>query len=162
MVLKQLNRRQWLALPAAVVGLVVCYRRLQKQAFTHTWSELQQQEDTQSVSNLDEALDIAGELHESVRVAARLVPFKAECLPRSIVLQRLLLRRGIPAVVRLGVGKAALQLHSHAWVEIAGQPIAEKASVNDDFSVIGRAGSANQLDEGIYNSNHAARPNTEK
>jgi len=52
------------------------------------------------------------------------------CLPRSITLSLLLAAAGIPCKLRIGVGlDDAGNLHSHAWVEAFGRPLAERGSL---------------------------------
>ena len=53
-----------------------------------------------------------------VRVAARKGPYRVTCLRESLVSWWLLRRRGIPAVLRIGVGKEEADLKAHAWVEV--------------------------------------------
>lgn len=74
------------------------------------------------------------EMHESVRLAARLLPGRVACLPRSIVLSDMLRRRGHAANVVLGVNKAGGTLSSHAWVEVAGAMVGEPETVGAEFS----------------------------
>lgn len=73
-------------------------------------------------------------MHESVRLAARIHPGTAECLPRSIVLADMLRQRGFDARVKLGVAKLDQKLASHAWVECQGVTVGERESVGADFT----------------------------
>ena len=50
------------------------------------------------------------------------------CVPRALALQRLLVLRGLPARVRLGLG-ARRPVEGHAWVECGGVPVGESPSV---------------------------------
>lgn len=59
-----------------------------------------------------------------VAVAARLGLRRPTCLPRSIVLQRLLARRGVAAELRLGVATDGA-FAAHAWVEVDGRAVGE-------------------------------------
>lgn len=52
----------------------------------------------------------------------RFLPTDTRCLMRSLVLTRLLARRGIEATFVLGVSRAD-GFESHAWVEHAGRPL---------------------------------------
>ena len=52
----------------------------------------------------------------------RLVPGDTRCLVRSLVLTRLLARRGIPAKLVIGA-RAAPHFLAHAWVEHEGDPV---------------------------------------
>ncbi len=51
-----------------------------------------------------------------------LMPGDTRCLARSLVLTRLLARRGIPAKLVIGA-RAAPDFLAHAWVEYDGQPV---------------------------------------
>jgi len=51
-----------------------------------------------------------------------LVPGDTRCLVRSLVLTRLLARRGIPAKLVIGA-RAAPEFLAHAWVEYGGEPV---------------------------------------
>jgi hypothetical protein len=47
----------------------------------------------------------------------------ATCLKRSLILLRLLRKRGIPAELRLGVRKVDDDFSAHAWIECAGRTL---------------------------------------
>jgi hypothetical protein len=79
---------------------------------------------------------LAAQMHESVRLAARLQFLAAECLPKSIVLAEMLIARGVQASVIIGVSKKGGKFCSHAWVEVDGKMISEPESVRDDFTQI--------------------------
>lgn len=51
--------------------------------------------------------------------------YPADCLVRSLVLVRLLRRRGLCADLRLGARTLTGVFEAHAWVEHAGQPLGE-------------------------------------
>lgn len=53
----------------------------------------------------------------------RLWPHPIRCLQSSLVLQRMLRRRGIDTALRVGVRMEGADLHSHAWLEAGGHPI---------------------------------------
>lgn len=55
------------------------------------------------------------------------------CLPRALALQRMLVRRGIAAALRIGVRKEAATLAAHAWVEIDGRAVGEPEAIADRF-----------------------------
>lgn len=83
-------------------------------------------------------LESATQMAESVRVAARLLPSQPACLPRSLVLTRMLRRRGINSALCIGVakGSAPRSLASHAWVEIADCAVAEPIDPSKNFQVV--------------------------
>lgn len=70
----------------------------------------------------------AGELSEARRLGSavgrtlRLLPGDTRCLARSLVLTRLLARRGIPGRLVIGARPAPTFL-AHAWVECRGEPV---------------------------------------
>lgn len=71
---------------------------------------------------------VSGALWESRRLGAavarvlRLMPGDTRCLVRSLVLTRLLSRRGIPCTLVIGARSSPVFL-AHAWVEHAGEPV---------------------------------------
>ncbi len=83
---------------------------------------------------LAEQLEIAQQLHESVRLAARLHFLPAHCLPRSLVLSNMLEARNIEARVYIGVSKKENGFASHAWIEVCKQMIAEPEAIERDFT----------------------------
>lgn len=71
--------------------------------------------------DLAEAQAVALAVHR----AANWHPLRPNCLPRSLVLVRLLRRRGLAAELRIGVAKPGETLAAHAWVEHGGVALAE-------------------------------------
>jgi len=80
------------------------------------------------------ASELATQLHNAVRIAARLHFLNAECLARSIVLADMICVRGMQAKVVIGVSKKGQSLASHAWVELEGVMVAEPESIGQDFT----------------------------
>ncbi len=68
------------------------------------------------------ALEEARRLGRAVARTLRVLPGDTRCLARSLVLTRLLARRGIPAKLVIGA-RAAPEFLAHAWVEYDGQPV---------------------------------------
>lgn len=83
-----------------------------------------------------EQLKVANNVHESIRLASRLLPFSCECVPRSIVLRDMLREKGITAQIIIGVNKANLSLQSHAWVEVHDRVIGEREDLKTTFKSI--------------------------
>ncbi len=82
-------------------------------------------------------------LGDAVRRAAKYGVFRPQCLVRSIALQRLLHRAGIPgATIRVGVRQSEAGMDAHAWVELGGEVIGDSAAhvrryaPLDDLSVV--------------------------
>ena len=80
-----------------------------------------------------------------VRVAARRGPYRVTCLRESLLTWWLLRRRGIPATLRIGVGKEAADLKAHAWVEVDGQPIIDDEEALGNFAGIHHLGDGGKL-----------------
>lgn len=69
-----------------------------------------------------------------VRVAAELGPVRARCLPQSLVLRWLLVRRGTAARIVFGARKAGDEMQAHAWVEVDGVALSEDHGIHRDFA----------------------------
>ena len=61
----------------------------------------------------------------------------ATCLKKSLVLMRILRRRGHEATVHLGVQKSADRFRAHAWVECDGRVLLD-AGIVDGYAPMGR------------------------
>lgn len=96
-------------------------------------------------------------------LAARALPWRPACLERSMALRHLLRRRGYAAEVRIGVRKregaggperggglacadegaqakgapAAPPIEAHAWVEVDGEVVGDRADVHERFLPFG-------------------------
>ena len=75
-----------------------------------------------ATSTDDDAHGSASRLGYVVSSVLRLLPTDSRCLMRSLVLTRLLARRGVPSTLIIGVS-AAPEFAAHAWVEHAGRPL---------------------------------------
>ncbi len=69
-----------------------------------------------------------------VAIAGRRIPFRASCLPRSLLISRLLRREGIDSALRIGVAREGRPFRAHAWVEVHGRPLGEDALARDRFA----------------------------
>jgi hypothetical protein len=82
-----------------------------------------------------------------VRIAASRGPFRARCLPKSLLLWWLLRRRGMQPALRLGVQRDASGIRAHAWVELHGLVLSDHAgNIAGDYAPFERdvgAGLAN-------------------
>ncbi|MGH1541156.1 MAG: lasso peptide biosynthesis B2 protein [Arenicella sp.] len=136
-IISRLNARQWWAMVVSIFMLSSFVLKMRRRPFSWCWQRIHNPEtvvETGSETVDNKQQDLALELHESVRLAARVLPFKCECLPKAVVLRDLLVARSIPAVVRLGVNKQQmLSMQSHAWVEVDGQAIAENDDLRQSF-----------------------------
>jgi hypothetical protein len=76
-----------------------------------------------------DGLDEARRLGWVVARTLRLLPGDTRCLTRSLVLTRLLARRGIPAKLVIGARPAA-EFQAHAWVECEGEPVLSRGDAS--------------------------------
>ncbi len=58
------------------------------------------------------------------------------CLPRALALQRMLARRGVDSVLRIGVRKEAETIAAHAWVEVDGRAVGEPEAIEARFRAL--------------------------
>jgi hypothetical protein len=79
---------------------------------------------------------IIARINAGVNRAQLYYPKKALCLQRSVVLTVLLRRKGVNAKMVLAARDFPVQ--GHAWVEVGGQVVNDKPSVQADYSVITR------------------------
>ncbi len=68
-----------------------------------------------------------------VDVAARNLPLELTCLPRCLVLQRLLAERGLRTRLEIGVRREGDSIAAHAWLESGGSPLGEPEAVSERF-----------------------------
>ena len=83
-------------------------------------------------------LPAAQALARIVHGAAPWSALPANCLPRALILCRLLRRQGLQAELRLGVGKPEGEFAAHAWVEHDGIALSESASAIGTFTPLDR------------------------
>ena len=69
-------------------------------------------------------------------VASRHHVVRARCLHRSLALHHWLRRQGFASDFRIGVRKEAERISAHAWVEIDGQVVNDRASSITAFAVL--------------------------
>lgn len=64
-----------------------------------------------------------------MHLAAKHGLVRGNCLSRALALLWLLRKQGMEGELRIGVRKAEGQLLAHAWIEVSGQPLAERGDV---------------------------------
>ncbi|HJY86494.1 MAG TPA: lasso peptide biosynthesis B2 protein [Candidatus Acidoferrales bacterium] len=73
-----------------------------------------------------------------LRVASRYSLCRTNCLEQSLVLWWLLLRRGVPVDLRIGVRKAGGGLKAHAWVQLGGVILNDTEDVHQHYAPFDR------------------------
>jgi hypothetical protein len=76
----------------------------------------------------------AEQVAHMVAAAAHYSPYKATCLPQSIVLQWQLRRLGIHSELRFGVRGEGGAIEAHSWVEHQGVPLIDSPAVRERFT----------------------------
>jgi hypothetical protein len=116
----------WLLLAFSLVLHWVSYERLKNSTPPMT----------QEISDSSRFLAFAQRLQRLVELASRLHWVSMTCLVRSLTLRWMLIRRGIPARLRIGAKKSLVGVHAHAWVEIMGQAIGESEDIDERFKIL--------------------------
>ena len=107
-----------IALPVAWLGVPLLGFRVCRGAFE------QRARAARNSSFLEtDTLNIAKRIARLEAVTASNLFFRTSCLEQSLVLCRLLRRRGMKATLRIGARKEADRFEAHAWVEMAGNVV---------------------------------------
>jgi len=72
-----------------------------------------------------------------VGIASRCGVYRARCLEKSLLLESLLMRRGIGCELKFGMRVDDNPLSAHAWVECGGQALADPGSEGHAMRVFG-------------------------
>ncbi len=123
---RPLNPAERVRLAAEIVAAYVHARRALRSApITSVMAALRSQDPAVAPATTIAAhgtLEEARRLGRAVGRTLSLLPGDTRCLVRSLVLTRLLAKRGIPATLVIGA-RAAPDFLAHAWVEYAGDPV---------------------------------------
>lgn len=63
-----------------------------------------------------------------VTVAANHGAYRANCLKQALVTQLLLARKGLATDLKVGIKSSGDPFHAHSWVELLGEPLANKST----------------------------------
>ena len=85
----------------------------------------------------NEQLLFAERARRLVDLAARLHALPMTCLVKSLTLRWLLVRRGLPAALKIGVLKVPGGIQAHAWIEVHDTPVGEAEDVSQRFKILG-------------------------
>jgi hypothetical protein len=120
---RPLNLRERVRLIAEILAAYARARQaLRRAPIATVVSSLRAREPTPTSPAGSEDLEEVRRLGSAVSRTLALLPGDTRCLARSLVLTRLLARRGIPA--RLVIGARTMpEFLAHAWVEYGGQPV---------------------------------------
>ena len=115
--------------------LLWVHRRLRRGLFSElrAWAEVPLDHQANRARPTGIEPQVAEHLSWLVLGVANHHPVEMRCLERSLVQQRLLRERSIPAVLRIGIERQDSQLHAHAWLEIDGQPVCEPEAIEERF-----------------------------
>ncbi|MCP4200742.1 MAG: lasso peptide biosynthesis B2 protein [bacterium] len=69
-----------------------------------------------------------------ISAAARSGPYRATCLPRSFLLWWITRRRGLEPELKIGVRRDRGALLAHAWIELDGEVLNDRAEVVRSYS----------------------------
>ena len=142
--LKALSAAEWRVLLSSLVLLPSIALALHLKGFKWTRAYLNKQipenrsSPTESSSKPPQnSLQAAQSVARMVSAAANHGPYRANCLKRALATWWLLQRRGIAAVLNIGVNKDAGDFNAHAWVEYMGNILVEADDVTERFSTFG-------------------------
>jgi hypothetical protein len=78
----------------------------------------------------------ADRIAHMVAAAAHYGPYRASCLPQSLVLLWLLRRQRLRGQLRFGVKQVNGTMTAHCWVELDGEPLIDSPIVSSAFSAL--------------------------
>jgi len=87
---------------------------------------------------ISERLRSARHVARMVSAASRESLYHGQCLPQSMVLWWLLVRRREPAELHIGVRQSGAKFEAHAWVELFGCVVNDADGVRQDYVAFGR------------------------
>lgn len=131
---RQLSATDWQALFEAWRLLFFYYLALYMLSYERLLSMTGLRAD--GTPDLTRDLKSAQELRRLIQIASRLHFLPMTCLAKSLVLQKMLSKRNIPSLVRIGVQKVKGAMFAHAWVEVNGEPVSEVDDVRQKFTIL--------------------------
>lgn len=123
---RELDQRQrgWLAVFVAMLPLVRLSLRIRGFERTRALIErLTKRANQRQPSRRD--LISADNLARLAQIAGRRGVLVAKCLPQALAVYGAIRRRGLDPVLQIGVRKKEGSFEAHAWVELAGFPLAQ-------------------------------------
>lgn len=86
----------------------------------------------------------ADRIAHMVAAAAHYGPYRATCLPQSLVLRYVLQRAGLAGELRYGIRKKDGRVDAHCWIELDGRPLIDSPDVHRLFAVLEPSAAAAQ------------------
>jgi hypothetical protein len=109
-------------LAAEIVATYVNVRRLLRRHTLPQTVEALRGDGRRATDADDASLDLGRHLAWATVRTISVLPLDSRCLMRSLVLMRVLARRGMPATFVLSAAPGP-QFEAHAWIEYAGDPL---------------------------------------
>ena len=116
--------------------LPVCAVSLKLKGYNRTRRQFQSGRKRPSSLPRTRQLQIAKRAARAVNIASNHGFYRANCLKRSLVLNRWLLKRGIEAEIKLGVDLFEGDLAAHAWVEHQGTILNDHRNIGRRFKTM--------------------------
>lgn len=132
---RELTGREQIFLCFSVAGLAVVGALLRLAGFERTVAWLRgssrRPEDRDPAAG---ALEWARRRSQLIAIAARRGPYRATCLPRSLLLWWIVRRRGLDPRLRIGVRRSEGELFAHAWIELSDEVLNDRAEIAQTFA----------------------------
>jgi hypothetical protein len=130
----KISLTEWLLLAEAWLLLIIFYLALRWLSYDRLNKFVPKS--SSEFSNSSNLINFAERLKQLVEISARLHSLPMTCLVKSFTLRWMLIRRGIPVSLRIGVVKTITGMSAHAWVELNDNPIGELQDVTERFNYL--------------------------
>ncbi|HLF31619.1 MAG TPA: lasso peptide biosynthesis B2 protein [Xanthomonadales bacterium] len=132
--LRTLGWLEWQTILSSLLRLPACALALRIKGYRRVRDEYQSERRLASLLSHEEQRMLAQRIARAVGIAACYGPYRANCLKRSLVLTRLLQKRGIEHELKLGAAVQDGDFSAHAWVEHLGVPLNDDPALKDRFN----------------------------
>jgi len=131
-----LNWLEWRLIFSSLVLLPYTAVLLRTRGFKRTRANFESVSMTKSGLSSGKQIEQARQASRAVAIAARYGPYRANCLKRSLVLLRVLRRRGVICELKLGAHLEGGDLSAHAWVQHDGIVLNDDQDIGDRFAML--------------------------
>jgi hypothetical protein len=125
---------EWLLLAEAWCVLFGFYLALRWMSYDRLNTFISQ--DSKESTNSYNPFIFAERLKRLVEISSHLHLLPMTCLVKSSALSWMLVQRGVPIQLRIGVGKTLTGIYAHAWVELKGVPVGEAGDITERFKIL--------------------------